>query len=87
MKFFKKIKIPSGEQMDILAYESWSVKWVALSGEVRYPSLSTKDFKAEVFTSKEDAEQFANSIRGAFQLIGMSGGVTDVKVEKNNNHV
>lgn len=51
MRLFKKIMIPSGEQSELLAYESWSVRWTSRNGEY---STNTRP-ESEVFTSKADA--------------------------------
>lgn len=70
MNIFKKIFIPSGEKVELKAYETWFVRWTTRHGE--YFS-DTKD-TMEVFTSKEDAELFADQLKAAFKLIKYTSG-------------
>jgi len=80
MRFFKKVVVPSGEQTELLAYESWSVRWNSRHGEY---SHNTRP-ESEVFTSKEDAETFAIALRDAFRLLKYSSSkVVEVSVTKN----
>jgi hypothetical protein len=80
MRLFKKVVIPSGEQSELLAYESWSVRWNSRSGECFHETRP----ESEVFTSKEDAYEFAEAIKDAFRLLKYSGSkVIDVQVTKN----
>lgn len=80
MRLFKKILIPSGEQSELLAYESWSVRWTSRKGNYGFDTRP----ESEVFTSKEDANAFATALRDAFKLLKFSGDeVTEVKVTKN----
>lgn len=80
MRLFKKIMIPSGEQSELLAYESWSVRWTSRNGEY---STNTRP-ESEVFTSKADAQAFADALRDAFKLLKYSSPITDVNITKNN---
>lgn len=62
---FKTIKIPAGEQA-VKAFESWTVRWQSFEG---YGSMyAQKKDEAEVFTTKEDAENFAFAIKAAYKL-------------------
>lgn len=79
MNIFRKLFIPSGEQEEILVYESWIVKWESRKGQ----HSGDVDKEMEIFTSKEDAEKFAEQLRKAFKLIRHTSG-THVKVEKNS---
>lgn len=83
MRLFKKVLIPSGEQSELLAYESWSVRWFGFRGNSEYFGLYHQTPESEVFTSKEDAETFANSLRDALKLLKYSGPIMEVKVIKN----
>lgn len=80
MRLFKKILIPSGEQSELLAYESWSVRWTSRKG----PYSHDQRPESEVFTSKDDADTFADALLDAFKLLKFSGDeVIDVRVTKN----
>jgi hypothetical protein len=78
MNILKKILAPSGQQQELEAYETWSVRWESRYGEYSHDTQP----EMEVFTSKEDAEKFATELRNAFELIRHTSG-TEVKVHKN----
>jgi len=66
MNLFKKLFIPSGEQAELKALNSWMVRWKSIdyNGLLSY----SKD-ETEVFTSKEDAEIFKDSLYNARKLL------------------
>lgn len=82
MRFFKKVLIPSGQQTDLIAFESWVVRWLSLDGSKGYYSTDKKQ-EAEVFTTKEDADSFATALTAANKLLRNSGSMTDISVTKN----
>lgn len=61
--------------------DTWVVKWTSRHG--RYSSDTRKCYQA--FTNKEEADEFADSIRRAHKLIGNTGIETDVSVRKQKN--
>ena len=69
---FKEIFIPSGEKKPVTAYESWVVRWKAIKHDDTYHITIPQD-QAEVFTSKDDADKFANSLSEARSLLKDSG--------------
>ncbi len=78
MSFIKKwLSIPSGE-VTVEALELYEVRWTSRNGEY---SSSIKP-EAEVFPSKEGAEQFAAVIVNAFKLLRHTGAGTTVKMSK-----
>lgn len=82
MRFFKKVSIPSGEESELLAYESWVVRWLSLDGDKAYFSTNKKQ-EAEVFTTKGDADAFATALREANGLLRNKGSMTEITVTKN----
>jgi len=78
MNILKKLFVPSGQQQELTAYESWSVRWRSRYGEY---SGDTQP-EMEIFTTKKDAEKFATQLRNAFNLIKHTNG-TKVTVSKN----
>ncbi len=75
--FFKKLTVPKGnstEQIEVV--QTWEVRWTARTGifssEVRE--------ECEIFTDKDTAYHFAESLKNAFGLIRHIGSNT-VKVE------
>ena len=78
MNILKKLFVPSGQQQELTAYESWCVRWRSRHG--KYGS-DTQD-EMEIFTTKEDAEKFAIELRNAFKLVKHTSG-TKVEVSKN----
>jgi hypothetical protein len=78
--WFKNILIPSGEKTEVVAYNSWIVRWY--SGNGGYNSaLTYKQPEAEIFPSEEDAQKFAEQLREAFKLVRYTGSATKVTVE------
>jgi len=74
---FKKLFVTSGEKKELTAIENWSVRWYS-----RYGSFSGDTRKeCEFFTSKEDAEHFAQQLRDAYKMIKHTSG-TSVSVER-----
>lgn len=67
MKLFKKIQIPSGEKVEVTAYQSWVVRWSSYSDYGS--SYAAKRPESEIFTQKEDAERFASELRQASALL------------------
>ena len=74
---FKKLFAPSGEKKELTAIENWSVRWSSRYGSY---SCDTRN-ECEFFTSKEDAEHFAEQLRDAYKLIKHTSG-TSVSVER-----
>lgn len=79
MNFLKKLLIPSGEKEEVTAYKTYTVRWWSRYGEY------SNDIRAEVevFTTKEDADKFAKSLKEAYSLLRHTSG-TKVYVENNN---
>lgn len=77
--WFKTLLIPTGLKEELVAYESWIVRW-----QSRYDEYSSSIRpEAEVFTNKEDADKFAEQLREAFKLVRHTHG-TRVTVKQNN---
>lgn len=77
---FKKLFIPSGTK-EVMAYESWIVRWDA----ARFDGSSlirTKE-ECEIFPSKDDADAFADALKNAFQLTKCRNPY--ISVDKNKN--
>lgn len=63
---WKWLTVPKpGEITQIRAIELWEVRWYSRHGEY---SHSTSP-QVEMFTSKEDADNFATALRNAFILV------------------
>jgi len=77
MNLFKKLFIPTGVKQELASYENWSVRWLSRNGQY----IGDTQKEAEFFTSKEDAEMFANELKEAFKLIKHTSG-TKVEVVK-----
>jgi hypothetical protein len=68
---FAKLIVPeSNETKEVDVAQTWEVRWESRHGEY---SGDTQP-EMEVFTSREEAEAFAQSLRNAFQLIRHSSG-------------
>lgn len=78
---FKYLFVPSGEKIEITAYESWIVRWFSV--HLSYGEYTSKEKQAEVFTSKQDAEKFANSLRDALVLLKNRNFDTCITIERN----
>ena len=78
MNLFKKLWIPTGEKQTVTAYETWVVRWRSRHGQFHH---DTQD-ECEIFTSKQDAEKFADQLKEAFKLRKLSSG-NRVEVYKN----
>lgn len=67
MKKFKWLSFLTKNREQIKAYESWSVRWTSFY----YSGYSIADInkEAEVFTTKEDAEKFLESLKAARKLL------------------
>ena len=77
--FTKKIEVPeSNEVKEIEAVQLWYVRWWARHGEFAHNLKQV----TEAFTSEEEAEEFAKSLRNAFKLLRHTSG-DRVIVEKN----
>jgi glutamate dehydrogenase/leucine dehydrogenase len=75
---FKWLTVPwSNKTKDIQVMQTWEVRWQSRNGEY---SGSVRP-EAEVFTSEEEAKEFANSLSKAFKLIRHTAG-TSVHVNK-----
>ena len=68
MALFKWLKIPSGETVDVKAYQSWTVRWWSMERSAD-GSLGRSHPSAEIFTTKEDADLFADELRTAMRLL------------------
>ena len=76
--WFKKTAVPvSNETKEVETVQLWQVMWWSRDGE--YSHSLNKEF--EVFTSEEEAKNFADSLRAAFKLIRYTSG-TEVKLTK-----
>jgi hypothetical protein len=66
MKWFRKdVSAPSGEKVTLEGVQLWMVRWTSRYGEYHGNVQS----EAAAFTTQEDAEHFAQSLRDAFELI------------------
>lgn len=75
--FFKKLTVPtdnSTKQVEVV--QTWEVRWRSRHGQY---SGNTRD-ECEIFTNKDEAHSFAESLRNAFKLIRHVGSDT-IKVE------
>lgn len=73
---WKKIVVPkSNETREVNSVELWVVKWRSRQGEL-YTS-----FEFEAFPSEYEANQFAESLRKAFELLRHTWG-TNITVYK-----
>jgi hypothetical protein len=77
MYLFKKIFAPSGAQMELAAFENWTVRWHSRYGQY---AGDTRE-EVEVFLNEEDANTFADSLRAAYKLLRHTSG-TNVTVKK-----
>lgn len=78
---FKRLFIPSGQKTEVVAYNSWIVRWHSRSGNYS----ADKKQEAEIFPSEEDAHKFASQLKESFKLLKYSGEPTEIKVEANQN--
>lgn len=60
--------------------ETWVVQWTARTGEFYLDTVR----RYQAFTNKQEANDFAESIRRAHELIGNSGGDTQVRVYRSS---
>jgi hypothetical protein len=77
----KEKKLPTNETTDAQScVQLWQVRW-----ESRWGAFNS-DISPEIeaFTSKEEAEQFADSLKDAFALLKHRGDGTDVTIAKAN---
>lgn len=82
--WFKKLRIPSGEKTEVVAYMSWMVRWYSWNlHRVSYSGDAYCSPMAEIFPSEEDANKFAEQLREAFKLLKQSGEGCRVVVEEN----
>jgi len=79
--WFKKLLIPSGEKTEVVAYNSWIVRWRSASFDGS--SLCYTRDESEIFPSEVDAEKFAQSLKDARGLLKDSGG--GIKIEANQS--
>jgi glutamate dehydrogenase/leucine dehydrogenase len=78
---FKWLTVPwSNETKQIQVMQTWEVRWQSRNGEY---SGNVKP-EAEVFTSEEEAVEFANSLKKAFRLIRHTSG-TSVSISKSRS--
>jgi hypothetical protein len=67
MKWFTKvINAPAGVTVELEGIRTWTVRWESKRGNYPY---TTKRPEVQMFTNKEDANHFAQSLRDAFKLI------------------
>lgn len=79
MRFFKNLFTPKSDELKcVKVVELWYVRWYARVGKYG----SDTRLVMEAFTSKEEAEDFAASLKAAFKLIKHTSGA-DVWIEKN----
>jgi hypothetical protein len=79
MNLFKKIFVPNGSK-EIIAYESWTVRWRSARDDGGYSTYSHMQDEAEVFTTKEDANGFKDALERGFKLAkDTNRGVTITK--------
>lgn len=63
--FTKQIKMPSGQKVEVTAYEMWEVRW----NSVRRSDLGNPTPQLESFTNEEDARRFAQELLTAASLL------------------
>lgn len=84
---FKKLFIPSGNKVAVVAYKSWVVRWQGYSS-FSYSggsySLSAKEH-VEIFPNEEDARSFARQLAYAHQLLQQHGNATGITVKENHS--
>lgn len=80
--WFKKISIPSGDKTEVVAYNSWIVRWLSVKFDDS-TLLYTKQ-QSEIFPSEIDANKFADQLVEAMKLLRCTGKL-DVKIECNQN--
>lgn len=75
---FKSLFIPSGEQKELIAYNTYEVRWMARNGNYSFDVFPM----VEVFTNEEDAKTFARSLRDAFKLVRNTSEIDSIKIKK-----
>ena len=69
--FLKWLRVPSSHDTRLIeAVQLWEVRWESRSGKY----LSDTQKEMEAFTSKQEAEAFATSLKNAFRLIRHTSG-------------
>lgn len=77
-----KLIVPeSNETKEVDVAQTWEVRFFSTHFDRRY-GLSTSKPEMEVFTDREAAEAFAQSLRNAFALTRTTGNCSDVEVAK-----
>ena len=80
--WFKKILIPSGAKSEVVAYNSWIVRWT--SGNFDGSSLIYTKEQSEIFPSEIDAYKFAEQLKEARKLLKDTGSY-GIKIEANQS--
>lgn len=75
---FKKLIMPTGDQKEVDAVQTWRVEWTSRYGEY---SHNTKE-EVEIFTDKAVAEEFGEQLRAAFKFLRHTSN-TKVIVKEN----
>ena len=78
MTFKKLTTLFSNETKQIDAVQMWEVRWQALKGD--YPWTTARE-QLEAFTSEQQAQEFATSLKTAFSLLRQTAH-TSVVVRK-----
>jgi hypothetical protein len=82
---FKKLFIPSGEKTTVIAYKSWTVRWLSLKSDWEYARGGGTP-QVEIFPSKEDAHKFAAQLKEAFGILKYDGDrLMKITVEENDS--
>ena len=82
--WFKKQTVPAtNETREVDAVQLWRVEWRSRHARYHDSSLADPRQEVECFTSQEQAEAFAVSLRQAFKLLRFTGAGLDVVVRPN----
>lgn len=65
---FRKVKIPSGEQVEVTVYHSWTVRWWSMA-RTADGNLGRSSPESEIFKDQAEAERFADELRKAMHLL------------------
>jgi len=80
MIFFKKKAVPeTNNTKEIVVFDSYRVNWVSAR---KLSSLADLQDESEFFLTKEQAEEFAESLRNARKIL-KDRGFSIITVEKN----
>jgi hypothetical protein len=87
-KIFKKVVVPTEGNDELLAYESWSVRWVSrkIWGTSSDSDLTTRKLESEVFTNQDDANRFSDELKRAMSVLRFDIKLLNITIERKYNH-